>query len=167
MTASQKTGKASHSSRTPWIIFSVVVLVLIATIIGLSVGLAKDNKELREPRSPEVQEWLIENGISSPNDLNRPEWQEAVTWIADKDEMHLPIPFNKDSAEGIEFVNRYVAALIYFSMNGENWKYKLNFLSDEDVCQWYTVFTTPSDRLFKVGASCDVPGQIEQLHIRK
>lgn len=175
MTAAQRLKSASsipgaegHSSRTPWIIFGVVVLTLVAIIIGLSVGLVqKDNGSGREPRYDQVREWLIENDISDPNNLGRPEWEATVKWIADQDGRYLPLPYSKDSQEGIEFVNRYVAALLYFTMDGENWEHRLNFLQDIDHCDWNQVFTTPGDRLFRIGANCDIPGQITELHICK
>jgi len=35
-----------------------------------------------------------------------------------------------------KIIQRYVLAVLYYSKQGENWRHPLNFLSNEDMCEW-------------------------------
>lgn len=61
----------------------------------------------------------------------------AAQWMAHGDGRKLPVPSTVDS----EFNERYVIALLYFSMEGpSSWKHQYNFLSEDHVCTWYEEF---------------------------
>lgn len=171
-----------------------IIAILIVTVIGLSVGVAKrgdqveaataasnDNNNAngtgtaappeREPREDEVQQWLFANGVSSWDDMQEQgsPHKFAVLWISDSDELNLPLPDSVDSVEGVRFVSRYVAALLFFSLNGSGWDYQLSFLTGKDVCEWNDIFVAAEGvqgRFFRIGLSCN-NGIVNTWQMRK
>jgi Leucine-rich repeat (LRR) protein len=51
----------------------------------------------------------------------------------------------------------HVQALLYFALGGDDWKYDLEFLSDDDICQWNVVVLDPHTGVFSspMGVTCD------------
>jgi len=172
-----------------------LIAVLIVAVIGLSVGVAKRGDQVdaaqaagstalsgdgatsspapapREPRETIVRQWLDANGISDFEDMNEPGSPHlfALLWIANEDELNLPLPDSKDSPEGVRFVSRYVVALIYFMLGGVNWDYQLSFLSEKDVCEWNDIFAAAEGvqgRFFRIGIACN-NGIINTWQMRK
>ena len=86
--------------------------------------------------------YLAAEEVSSTADLlteGSPHYLAAM-WLASQDRAELEIPnVSRDdpsSTNGYMFVVRYVMALTYFQMDGVNWFYELDFLSDKPVCEW-------------------------------
>lgn len=174
-----------RTSRFGEISIITLIAVLIVTVIGLSVGIAKRGDQVeaatsaasggtstsggaaptsspanREPREGDVQQWLYANGVSTWEDMETAgsPHKFALLWIADSDELNLALPDSLDSADGIRFVSRYVAALMFFAMGGETWDYQLSFLSGKDVCEWNDIFVAAEGvqgRFFRIGFACN------------
>lgn len=170
-----------------------LIAVLIVTVIGLSVGVAMRGNELQaasagntaagdtdspaqdlpdfEPREEFVRDWLLDNNVSSAEDMDEAgsAHELARLWIADEDQLRLPIPDSLNSTEGARFVSRYVIALIYATMGGSNWDYQLSFLSEKDVCEWNDIFVAAEGvqgRFFRIGIACN-NGIVSTWQMRK
>jgi len=57
---------------------------------------------------------------------------EAANWLIIEDDMQL-------EASSGRLVQRYVAALLYFSLDGESWPNRTDYLSSKSECQWQCV----------------------------
>ena len=60
----------------------------------------------------------------------------AVQFMADEDPAELDIPESTGYDDAMDFVQRYVVTLLYYSTNGPEWDNQLNFLTDLHVCNW-------------------------------
>jgi hypothetical protein len=92
------------------------------------------------------EQWSSRASTQSPG---TPQW-EAIEWIADFDSLKLPID------DSLEFKQRYVLAVLYFALGGENWTYKLEFLDRENVCDWYQVWPAENNPGSSVGVQVGV-----------
>jgi Leucine-rich repeat (LRR) protein len=113
----------------------------------------------------DVADFVVEMGWSSRQSTESPgtpQW-EAVEWIADYDLRMLPID------DSLAFKQRYVMSVLYFALDGASWKYKLDFLSREDVCDWFKVWPneqTPGEPVgVQVGVSCDNNKAVSNMFI--
>lgn len=192
MNSSGRGGGPAKKCRFGEVGIIALVAILIVTVIGLSVGVAKRGDQVeaavantssgtsasppppptpRQPREPEFKQWMIEHGISSSADLEKEgspqKW--ANYWMADSDQLQLPLPPSVDSPEGVRFVSRYVAALLYYALNGSNWDFNLSFLSVKDVCEWNDIFVAAEGvqgRFFRIGLACN-NGIVDTWQMRK
>ena len=57
--------------------------------------------------------------------------EEAARWLADVDQAQISL----DSTDSV--LQRYIAALLYFSLQGSNWRNVTGWLSSERECTWY------------------------------
>jgi Leucine-rich repeat (LRR) protein len=92
------------------------------------------------------EQWSTRASTQSPG---TPQW-EAIEWIADFDSVKLPID------DSLNFKQRYVLAVLYFALGGENWTYKLEFLDRENVCDWYQVWPAEDNPGSSVGVQVGV-----------
>lgn len=113
----------------------------------------------------DVQNLLVSEGITEEEDLSRDGYLQAIQWIAEQDELSLPIPHNE--TEYTRFVTRYTLALLYFVLDGVNWEFQLDFLTPTDYCDWNQIFAGTSGRVFRFGALCNADGVVHDLQIRK
>jgi hypothetical protein len=62
---------------------------------------------------------------------------KALKWIANEN------PANSSVGQiDIEIINqRYVAAVLYFALGGENWIKRYNFLTEDPICSWNQEFS--------------------------
>jgi len=60
---------------------------------------------------------------------------KAAYWLAEVDEANLPIPTTPQHY--YPYMVRYVMALNYFALHGEDWNDDAHFLSERDVCGWH------------------------------
>ena len=81
---------------------------------------------------------------------------KAFEWLANED----PADLDLDSIEEQTLEQRYVAALLYFSTEGDSWFDSLGFLGGGDVCTW-------RDDLAAKGISCNAQGVIDYITISK
>lgn len=129
--------------------FSTVALALI---IGFSVGIARKSKRSSSAsqvdgsaldgkadvgdRFSQVQDFLsFYSTRSSLETASTPQYLAAM-WIANKDGRQVEIPSSTDYSEAYPFVQRYVLALMYFALGGENWVFKqVNWLHSKSECE--------------------------------
>jgi hypothetical protein len=77
----------------------------------------------------EISSAIVFDNASSPQYL-------AAQWMAHGDARRMGVPTTDD----LEFNERYVLAVFYFSMEGQTWTHMYNFLSGDHVCTWYQEF---------------------------
>ena len=82
----------------------------------------------------------------------------AYDWLQNEDPANLDL----DSLSQEDLTQRYVAALFYFSLGGDEWVEKYGFLGSSDVCEW----NNGSPRT-KMGIVCDSPGTVEGSRVTK
>jgi hypothetical protein len=111
----------------------------------------------------EIVSWLGKEGIDKRAKLRKegsPQNMAAV-WLASADNATLPLPTvsitDQTNTAGYMYMVRYVMAVVYFQMIGENWPANLDFLSDKNVCDWWAVTVTADDPLGSkdTGLQCD------------
>jgi hypothetical protein len=69
-------------------------------------------------------------------ELDTPQ-NKAALWIADQDELQVPLPSDPANyGTSFEFVQRYIMAVFYYSLDGPKWAKQIDFLSSKDVCDW-------------------------------
>ena len=98
--------------------------------------------EPQRPSFDEIKAWLVQQKVSIRQDIKArgtPQ-HKAVKWLADEDGAALPLPTvsikDRNSKEGYMYMVRYVMAVLYYAMDGDNWTTKVNFMTDKDVCDW-------------------------------
>jgi hypothetical protein len=79
----------------------------------------------------------------------------ASQWLENEDPANLDL----DSLPDKSLEQRYIVALLYFSMDGDNWDRDHGFLTEKSVCEW-------QDETGK-GIQCDSDGSIEDIVISK
>jgi hypothetical protein len=151
-----------------WMLIVVMPLLLLGGAIGVGVALAgtDENPTINQENvdvetQPTVvrsrvydvadfvaaRQWSSEVAVNKPG---TPQW-EAAEWIADFDRAKLPID------DSVEFKQRYILAVFYFSLDGADWFQQLEFLSRENVCDWNEIWQSDSIGV-QVGASCNGGG---------
>ena len=118
-------------------LFGGLAVIVLALAIGLGVGLSGSSSSdsttpvpVEMPLEPGSLEWYRDQLYPvSGEKLDDPESNQnkALRWVAMADDLM--------STKEIEM--RYVAAVLYFSLNGERWDNQYNFLSEDDVCKWH------------------------------
>jgi hypothetical protein len=150
------------------IIFNLTLTIaIVAVVIGVTVGNINNNNNNNNSRENVVQQWLQTNGVSSLEDMAEPGSPQnlALSWIAVPDKL----PQTLDSPEGARFVSRYVAALLYYALDGSSWDYQLSFLSEQDVCEWNDIIVAAEGvqgQFLRIGLSCD-NGIVNTWQMRK
>jgi Leucine-rich repeat (LRR) protein len=90
----------------------------------------------------------------------------ACNWISNSDTLQLPVPQNTTSADSHVFIQRYVSALLYFSLDGDTWMFHDDFLKGNDVCSWNRVIHT-DDTSYIFGLSCENSTFISRIFMSK
>jgi hypothetical protein len=144
-------------------IFLFATVIALFTVLGVSMWLHSEDVPTSD-RLEATYEFLKENKISSEEDLSdvNSSQYKAAKWIANEDEEYIDIP-----VDPFRFIQRYVAAVLYFAMGGENWASSLRFLSSDHECSWNELIPDENDEIFAVGISCDQNLNINSLLIRK
>jgi hypothetical protein len=125
----------------------------------------------REPRVDEVTDFFVNNNVTKSDDIltiGTPQ-QLAVHWLSDQDELNVAIPESLEGPDGMRFVSRYVAALLYYALNGSNWSLQLNFTSQMEVCDWNELDVANLELkgcFFRIGIACN-NGFVSTLQLRK
>ena len=100
------------------------------------------------PALQDVIQYLLDNGVSSQQDLQSEGSPQnmAASWLAEEDPANVIIPaFNVTMVDGYRYMTRYIMALNFFAMDGENWLDDMNFLSGGDVCYWHSRYPNGLD----------------------
>ena len=95
-----------------------------------------DNSESDLPTSPTVatgttEERLLQISGDAIKDESTPQYA-AYNWLQNQDPANLDL----DSLSDQDLSQRYIAALFYFSLDGDNWIDKYRFLDESNVCEW-------------------------------
>jgi len=156
---------SSTSKRSIKVIAVVAILVIISIIVFNRIFVKKRSASLsNDPESGgTTQAKNIFEEISSIADLETfgsPQ-QRAYDWMINVDtymkKRAKKIPESLTDDGGVELKTRYILAVLYFALNGENWKEDFNFLtSSVDACLWHAeYFDFIEDDTFYRGASCN------------
>jgi len=155
--------------------FGFIILLFISAVLGLILGLTGDSRKDEtfslagspipgKDRKILYEKYLLKHGISLSTDFENPlsSQSKALDFLAHEDEMRLSVPKNgPDSRDGYKFLTRYIMALFYYAMDGENWNFDLLFLSKHDTCDWFEIFEPP---IGQVGVLCnEYSNEIEGL----
>ncbi|CAJ1959364.1 unnamed protein product [Cylindrotheca closterium] len=132
-----------------WPFAKAIALVIISAVIVVSLIFAyvpnQSSKEYHWMHG-ETDEYLAiqdfvtkQRGISHTDvfdDTNSPQYL-AAQWMAHGDhDMAYPVPTTADPT----FEDRYVMAVLYFSLGGPQWENQVGFLSDGHICTWFEEF---------------------------
>ena len=123
-------------------IVSGVIIVLLAIIIGVSVGVSNKNKNEETPSSAAISDeaqrvrlssvasFLIDEGISFEDAVTTagsPQ-NRAASFMAIEDVAQLEVPLSKADPLAFKFIQRYALATFYYAFGGESWDFSMNFL---------------------------------------
>jgi hypothetical protein len=181
-----------------------MAVFVVAAIIGLSVSVAarskteaqnaditRDNNVLpgeegdpgRSPsddltaRGHQIVDYMVQFAYTDRNRMQTAGSPQAlaVQWMAENDPAPLEVPTTTDYDEAVQFVQRYVLAVLYYSTNGDSsWTHSLFFLSDYDVCDWYeevdlggaAASVGGSYEGWASGVQCNENGEVNYVFIR-
>ncbi len=171
-------GGNRYSGKKKRMIALIVVLVaVIATAIGFTVAGTQNKRAQDEANSlasnengeenddverfEQVKTLLTDGGITSATEFQQPTSPQykAAAWISNDDELEMDIPASIDE-DSYLFVQRYVMAVFYYALGGENWINTASFLTGEDTCDWsfdiVLDFTVPGSNIdqYDYGVSC-------------
>ncbi|VEU43972.1 unnamed protein product [Pseudo-nitzschia multistriata] len=148
---------------------AAVVAVLLSVIISVGVSSKSSksskamsiNQEDFENRLQEIIDTLAPS-VSKLPEMMHPESPQyhAAQFLAVGDEKHLD--FN--GKDGWRTTQRYILAVLFYSMNGMSWDDSFNFMSTRDHCDWNKEFNTPRGRILK-GVQCDDRGSVVDLDL--
>ena len=161
-----------------WVIpaFVTMVLIMLVTIVSLAVVLSRNNSNNytgnpndsigdKSPtmspagmaeRKAAVEGWILQQGYSSAESLAQSDSPQsrAVEFMVKS--MGLNVPTESTSDESIAWMERYVLVVFYYSLRGEQWMYRSNFLEAENsCCDWNGLLQVSEDTLFELGTFCD------------
>jgi hypothetical protein len=136
---------------------------------------ARDDDEagLDLPRLQLVQDFLSEKitPLATLKDITTPQYM-AAKWIADQDDYGIDIPDDPTNVDdSYDFVQRYVMAVFYYALGGDEWQDDYGFLSPTPVCDWNEPLspdTTPDGndpQFWNLGVTCDENDEILQIYI--
>jgi hypothetical protein len=97
-----------------------------------------DNETDDTERINQIISFLSDNEISALEDLRsttKPQYKAAV-WISNNDDRELDIPESINENGAFRFVERYVMAVFFYALGGEDWNHDVNFLSEDKTCDW-------------------------------
>lgn len=128
-----------------WTIAGMAALVLVVLVTTLSVTSRRNRtrssaaQESPQNRLDSTIAYLVQEQVSDESRFNDPSSAQylAAKWIAQNDSANLAVPeFKIDEVDGYLYMFRYVMAVVYFSLGGEEWVTTPFFLSESDVCKW-------------------------------
>lgn len=130
-----------HKKRRLAVVATLLVAAVLALVIAMRGGSsgsrsAADKSDVE--RMEEAQQFL--SFLSDPDALRTvgtPQYQ-AARWLALQDSMRLSPPASTTYKESFAYFQRYIAALLYYQLNGEDWDLPpaLKFLASTSECSW-------------------------------
>jgi hypothetical protein len=168
-TVHMKQGSKSALSFNTIMTMTVVACVIIAASLGLGFGVSNknnrgsieqtslDDKVGRKSDIGDVINYLVAAGVSSEISLRTLDTPQfiAVSWLALDDEANTAVPDVPITVmAGYRYMTRYVLAVIYFSMGGENWIFQAGFGTIADICSWNQIKFDGSS-FYRQGVLCD------------
>ena len=152
------------------------VLLLVGSIIFLKnmftgvLGLFHHEKqhEVLTDRTEQVVQFVLDHRLSNqPSilDAGSPQ-RRAAQFLADGD-LYVTDDLLKKDADYHKLAERYVLAVMWYSMNGDHWTHQLDFLSGNDHCHWHKKFQTNSGNTVIQGVECNSLGRVTKINLRK
>jgi hypothetical protein len=153
------TQSTKNRRRFKYLVCSLVCIFLVALVIGVVLSIrgrrngSNSSGGSNEPRKVDVEtlrsylskNYNIQFNIPSDGTGASSAHYQAAAWMANIDQANmklpksLPIP-DKDKLDQVyayRYLSRYVLALFYYSTGGvSSWLNKLDFLSEQDICNW-------------------------------
>jgi len=126
-----------------WFYFGGICFVLVGALVVLIVALTINDRQ--ESSLDQVLDYLVQQGVSRRDTWNvfgTPQHRAALFLAMEEDAVHkIPRVAINDPTDrsGYLYVARYVMAVVYFSLNGNHWKSRCNFLTTNPVCEWNDV----------------------------
>ncbi|CAB9523465.1 serine threonine-protein kinase BRI1-like [Seminavis robusta] len=140
---------------------------LTIVIIVMGVAISQNNKSARgNSRENDVVNFLSDNFADRTALTERDSPQKrAAKWIADEDELKMPLPGSNSYEDAYEFVQRYALAVLFFAWGGEDkWIFNYQFLSGQNACDWnYKYSSEDSDDEFELGVKCNDDKEVDYL----
>ena len=97
----------------------------------------------------------LEHLLSDKSDFPPPSSQHAaLVWLANED------PARIDTSDQVRLEVRFVLATLYFSMGGDRWDDKIQFLSGLNECKWKNEATGK-------GVTCNEEGEVTSVILSK
>ncbi|KAL3906973.1 MAG: hypothetical protein SGILL_009061, partial [Bacillariaceae sp.] len=160
-----------------WVLIIAMVLGVGAT--GIYFLVKRDDDMSIEPSTDKTIPWSPSysmrqeqfravlgslSGFNELNDFSTPQYQ-ALHWMANEDELGL----DPATSEYAVIIERYVAALVYFSTNGKQWTNQFNFLSSVSICEWNdnVVIDGPAPNTVKRGILCNDRGRVQTIDLQR
>ena len=116
---------------------SVAIVCIVAIVLAIAIPLSQDDKDPPTP-SPTVQlpsdflyDLFFPYSGSALDDPTTPQYR-AFNWLLNDDPAQLPLKETNDTT----LMERYAAAVFYYSTGGDNWIDKHYFLSNRSLCEW-------------------------------
>ena len=148
----------------------VSVAVAFACLLGIVVGVhrsrgappassVEDGYSTPQRSEQDILEYLLHYKVSSQESLkdpNSPQYM-AFQWLVHTDRNPWQVPTAKKTArDGYVFTARYVLAVLYYALDGSQWTHSLNFLSDDDICDWHeSILDHKGNWSPEFGVSCE------------
>jgi Leucine-rich repeat (LRR) protein len=146
--------------RYGWIPLLLLLLLVVIVVVVVRHRSATTSQPVGEQQRKYnyFVNFLSQSGISSLHHLTTEgtAQHEAVWWLAREDQA-LPTAVPQDQLSDYRFVQRYVLAVLYFALNGPEWKDQANFLTPQHECAWYapSYFDQFLGHYYAVGVTCD------------
>lgn len=146
-----------------------LLVCLFIVVISMSVAISQNGDG--SSREKDVVNFLSDNFAdrTALEERDSPQ-KRAAKWIADQDEMKMPVPASSEYEEAYKFVQRYALAVLFFAWSGEDkWMFKYQFLSAQDECDWNYKYTTSgeSQEEFELGVKCNDDNEVDYMFMRK
>ena len=150
-------------------IFAALLVALLIVVVTISVVVSRNGDG--NSREKDVINFLSDNFAdrTALEERDSPQ-KRAAKWIADQDEMKLPVPSSSEYEVAYKFVQRYALAVLFFAWSGEDkWTFKYQFLSASDECDWnYKLSTTGEyQKEFDLGVKCNDDHEVDYMFMRK
>lgn len=117
----------------------ILLAILLLAFLGVIAFLVVFFLVLKDPSPPyrtrmQILEDALAPNVSPLEQLrdNSTLQHEAIMWFHNDDPTYPQL-------EGVStdlIVSRYIAALLYMSTGGKEWRQQLNFMTDASVCEW-------------------------------
>ena len=102
--------------------------------------------ELTDPRAMAIKEKLKEVSSEPETEIEKPR-TKALNWIINLDSQKL-------SASAPRLQQRYIMAVFYFILDGQNWSHSPWLSGETSVCDWY-------------GVTCNHDGHVTGIVLRE
>ncbi len=159
-----------------WRLYTVISILIIAVVVATIFAIlrkptAEGEKEILSGSTTtnplgsinkfDAIKSLVAQTISDPATfVNADSAQtKAIQWLANEDDYCFPL------TEQDRIIQRYILAVIYFSLSGKGWHQPHHFLSPVHECQWKSIHK--EEGIIRGVSFCNNEFQIEILRLGK